>query len=315
MQLDKFFNLYAEEEKCKQFFKEQRQSQGIKCKKCDSSLHFWIESQSKWQCKKCKYRTGLKCGTVMENSNLGYRVWLWALYLMSATKKGFSALEMQRLIGHSRYEPIWLLMHKIRVSMGSRDNKYKLEGFTEMDEGFFEGHRKKEDEQAEGEQVKELDRQVKAVVAVSTTPIPIEKQQKNRPATYPGYVKMSVVSSLNKIEVTYDAAQMVQKSATVITDGRRCYTGLQEICKVHKEVIVKDKKEVSKTFPWVHIAISNMKKKVIGLHHHVKNEYMQNYLNEFCYKFNRRKPGIKLFERLMEAALASAGYKPMLNSG
>jgi ribosomal protein L37AE/L43A len=137
MQLDKFFNLYAEEEKCKQFFKEQRQSQGIKCKKCDSSSHFWIESQSKWQCKKCKYRTGLKCGTVMENSNLGYRVWLWALYLMSATKKGFSALEMQRLIGHSRYEPIWLLMHKIRVSMGSRDNKYKLEGFTEMDEGFF----------------------------------------------------------------------------------------------------------------------------------------------------------------------------------
>ncbi len=59
-------------------------------------------------------------------------------------KKGFSALEMQRLIGHSRYEPIWLLMYKIRVSMGNRDNKYKLDGFTEMDEGFFEGHRKKE---------------------------------------------------------------------------------------------------------------------------------------------------------------------------
>ena len=310
MQIDKFFNLYNEEEKCKQFFKEQRETQGVKCKKCGSKTHFWIESHSKWQCKQCKYRTGLKYGTVMENSNLGYRVWLWALYLTSATKKGFSALEMQRLTGHKRYEPIWLLMHKIRISMGHRDDKYKLTDFIEMDEGFFEGHRKKADEFSQGKQPKELDRQVKAVVAVSTTPVPIEEQHKGRPDTYPGYVKMNIVSSLNKEEVTYDAAQMVQKSATVITDGRRCYGGLQEICKVHKEVIVKDKKEVSKTFPWVHIAISNMKKKIVGLHHHVKDEYMQNYLSEFCYKFNRRKPGIKLFERLIVAALASAWYKP-----
>jgi hypothetical protein len=46
----------------------------------------------------------------MENYNLSYRVWLWALYLMSLPKKSFSALEMQRVIGHKRYEPIWLLM-------------------------------------------------------------------------------------------------------------------------------------------------------------------------------------------------------------
>ena len=309
MQLEKFFSLYSEEEKCKLFFKEQRESQGIKCKKCGATTHFWIESQSKWQCKQCKYRTGFNYGTVMENSNLGYRVWLWALYLTSATKKGFSALEMQRLIGHKRYEPIWLLMHKIRITMGHRDDKYKLTTFIEMDEGFFEGHRKKADELCEGRQPKELDRQVKAVVAVSTTPVPIEKQKKGRPKTYPGYLKMNVVSSLNKQEVTYDAAQMVQKSATVLTDGKRCYTGLQKICEVHKAVIVKDKKRVSEVFPWVHIAISNVKKKILGLHHHVKDEYMQNYLSEFCYKFNRRKPGINLFEKLTTAALASSWYK------
>lgn len=309
MEISMFFSLYAEEEKCRLFFKEQRERQGIRCKKCDSTDHFWIENQIKWQCRKCKYRTGLKCGTVMENSNLGYRVWLWALYLVSATKKGFSALEMQRLLGHSRYESIWLLLHKIRVSMGNRDDKYKLTGFIEMDEAFFEGHRKKADELCEGKQPKELDRQVKAVVAVSTTPIRAEKRKKGRPDTYPKYVKMNVVSSLNKKEVTYDAAKMIQKSATVKTDGKRCYRGLQEICQVHKEVVVKNKKEVSKAFPWVHIAISNMKKKIIGLHHHVKDEYMQNYLNEFCYKFNRRKPEINLFEKLMTAALATSWYK------
>lgn len=69
--------------------------------------------------------------------------------------------------------------------MGNRDDKYKLTGFIEMDEAFFEGHRKKADELCEGKQPKELDRQVKAVVAVSTTPIPAEKRKKGRPDTYP----------------------------------------------------------------------------------------------------------------------------------
>lgn len=60
----------------------------------------------------------------MENSDLGFKVCLWGLYLMSLTKKGFSALEIQRLIEHKRHEPIWLMPHKIRVCMGNRDDKY-----------------------------------------------------------------------------------------------------------------------------------------------------------------------------------------------
>ena len=73
----------------------------------------------------------------MENSNLGYKVWLWTLYFMSLTKKGFSALEMQRLLGHSRYESVWLMMQKIRISMGHRDDRYQLDEFIEMDEEHF----------------------------------------------------------------------------------------------------------------------------------------------------------------------------------
>lgn len=62
---------------------------------------------------------------------------------MSLTKKGFSALEIQRLIKNKHYEPIWLMRQKIRISIGQRDEKYQLDGYIEMDEGFFEGHRKK----------------------------------------------------------------------------------------------------------------------------------------------------------------------------
>jgi hypothetical protein len=97
---------------------------------------------------------------------------------------------------------------------------------------------------------------------------------------------------------------MVAKTAEVITDGKTSYRTLNDICKNHTAIVLHDKKEVTKIFPWVHIAISNAKNKILGLHRSVKDTYMQNYLNEFCYKFNRRYFGIKLFDRLRVAAIS-----------
>lgn len=310
MQMVEFFQQYSTEVDCKLFFKAKRSLEMQSCKRCGSIHMYWIDKENRWRCKECKCVYGLKQGTVMENSNLGYKVWLWGLYLMSLTKKGFSALEMQRLIGHKRYEPIWLLMQKVRISMGHRDDKYSLDGYIELDEGFFEGHRKQDTNCIETKSIKELDRQVKAIVAVSSIPLQQREQKTGRPNTKAGFVKMSVVSSLCTKEVVCEAEKMVKKSATIITDGRRCYRGLKDICTIHKEVIVRDKQEVSKVFPWVHTAISNVKKKILGLHHQVKDAYMQNYLNEFCYKFNRRYFGEKLFDRLILAALQNPWYKP-----
>ena len=315
MTMVEFFTQYPDEMSCKAFFKGQRLESHSSCHRCGSLHVYWQEKESRWRCKECKHSMGLKKGTVMENSNLGFRIWLWGLYLTSLTKKGFSALEVQRLIKHNRYEPIWLMLQKIRISMGHRDDKYSLDGYIEMDEGFFEGHRKKDTAVVESKPAKELDRQVKAIVAVSAKPVAATEQKDYRPNTKCGFVKMNVVKSLCTNEVIGEATKMIQKSATVITDGRRCYKGLKDICANHEEIIVKDKTEVSKIFPWVHTAISNAKKKILGLHHQVKNGYMQNYLNEFCYKFNRRYFGVNLFDRLLEATLKNPWYKPFPNSG
>lgn len=308
MKIEEFFIKYPDEQTCRAFFKAKRESVSLYCKQCGSVNLRWVEKETRWRCNDCKHAMGLKQGTVMENSNLGYRAWLWGLFLMGLTKKGFSALETQRLIGHKRYEPIWLMVQKIRIAMGQRDDKYRLDGFIEMDEGFFEGHRKKNGDTPEGKPVKELDRQVKAIVAVSTEPVSDAARQTHRPKSKAGFLKMSVVSSLCNTEVAAEAEKMVKKSATVITDGRRCYKGIKDICTTHKEIVVKDKKEVAKVFPWVHTAISNAKKKILGLHHQVKDAYMQNYLDEFCYKFNRRYFGQNLFDRLVDTALDKAWY-------
>ena len=103
---------------------------------------------------------------------------------------------------------------------------------------------------------------------------------------------------------------MLDKIATITTDEKTAYRILKDICKLHKAIIITDKTKVSKIFPWVHKAVSNAKKKLLGLHHHVNDKYMQNYLNEFCYKFNRGYFGIKLLTILVVAAISTAWYKP-----
>jgi hypothetical protein len=62
----------------------------------------------------------------MENSNLPFRKWYLALAFMSFSKKGLSASELQRQLGHSRYESVWFMMHRIRKAMGKRDRLYSV---------------------------------------------------------------------------------------------------------------------------------------------------------------------------------------------
>ncbi|MFM2388325.1 MAG: hypothetical protein RL660_3082 [Bacteroidota bacterium] len=78
------------------------------------------------------------------------------MYLMVAAKKGYSALQMQGLLGHSRYEPVWLVMHKIRKSMAKRASTYKLDGYIKFDDAFFAGHRAKPDEFLQASQQRRL---------------------------------------------------------------------------------------------------------------------------------------------------------------
>jgi ribosomal protein L37AE/L43A len=295
MNLTQFLKRFDTEVKCIAYLRQQREQQGLSCYKCNHAQMRWISTRLAWTCNKCSYRMGLRKGTVMENSKLPYRLWLTCMYLMVVTKKGYSAHEMRRLLGHKRYEPIWLMMHKLRVTMGNRDAKYVLDGFIEFDDAFFAGHRQKPDEQT-GFVPKEIDRNEKVLVAVNVA----DGNAK--------YLKMTVVQSLQTKEINYELPNMLAQSAEVITDGRRSYKGIKEHVTKHTVHIIKNKKEVCKTFPWVHTAISNAKRKINGIHHHVKNDYMQNYLNEFAYKFNRRQCGIAIFDKLIIAALSSAWF-------
>ncbi len=313
MKLSDFFLQYPDEVTCKQKFKAIRDEQGVLCKRCGCKEHYWQKTLLQYECKSCKFRTGLRSGTVMEGSKLPFRYWLTAMAFLTTTKKSISALEMQRELGHKRYEPIWAMLHKIRLSMRHRDSRYELTEYVELDEGFFETtDRRVNKKDNENQQGRGSSRQASVLVAVESIPVSNREDGTHRKVKH---LKMTVMDGLTAKDIEYEATHQINKEATVITDGFKSYSKLNKIVNEHKVVVVKDKKQVARIFPWVHKAISNAKRLFLGIHHGIKECYMQNYLDEYCYKFNRRYFGEKIFDRLLIAAASAPWYGNVQHSG
>ena len=312
MKLSEFFQQYGDEATCRLKFKLIRDQQGITCKKCGCGEHYWQQSLWQYECKRCKFRTTLRSGTVLEGSKLPYRYWLTAMAFLTSTKKSISALELQRELGHKRYEPIWAMLHKLRLAMRHRDTKYELKEYIELDEGFFETADRRDKKDDENQQGRGSNRQVPVLVAVESIPVKDEVDGKHRQVKH---IKMTVMDHLTSKDIHYEVEKTIDKQAVIMTDGYRGYSKLNTIVNQHKVVVLKDKTQVDKVFPWVHKTISNAKRLLLGIHHSIKSSYMQNYLDEYCYKFNRRYMADKIFDRLLIAAVAAPWYANVDQNG
>jgi predicted RNA-binding Zn-ribbon protein involved in translation (DUF1610 family) len=121
MNLIEFTEAYPDEASCQAKFKEYRDHVGVVCPKCGGKAHYWKRDKASYECKECRHRQGLRANTVMHKSKLPFRYWFIAMHLLTSTKKHFSAKELQRQLGHKRYQPVWHMMHKLREAMGKRD--------------------------------------------------------------------------------------------------------------------------------------------------------------------------------------------------
>lgn len=297
---------FPDEDTCIKYFREKRESLGITCAKCSNTTHYWKKDKKAFQCKKCGYRTSLRTGTALANSQLPYLYWFKAIHLLSATKKTFSAFEIQRQLKHDRYEPIWSMLHRIREAMGRRDCRYRLSEYIEIDEGFFETINDKESDDANSpkKRGRGSQKQAKVLVLIESKPV-VEKSEKykHKPDRQVGHIKMIVMDDLKSTTINKVVENGVEKGTDTISDAYKGYNNLESIIGNHEIINTSAIKESHKVLPWVHSAIGNAKKILQGIHHSNKQEYLQNYLDEFCYKYNRRYFGDKVFDRLMLACI------------
>ena len=304
MKLLEFYNQYPDEKSCRVAFKEMREKEGIICKKCGNTTHYWKKNREEWECKKCRHQTRLRVGTVMESSKLPFHYWFIAMHLITSTKKSFSAKEVQRQLGHKRYEPIWAMLHKLRLVMGNRDAEYTLGDEVEFDEGFFETVSITRDMNEPLKRGRGSEKQtIVFVSAESKTVEDVNLSEKYNKKRKLGFVKMQVTESLKKKEVTKYASSIINKGSTLLTDGSNSFNDLYKYFNHVPSVVAPQ--DASKALPWVHTAISNAKRLLLDIYHRIDDDFLQSYLNEFCFKLNRRYFD-NIFERLL---IASVSYR------
>jgi transposase-like protein len=292
-----FFDRFSDEQSCRDHFRANREKTGVSCKKCDGTQHYWLKNKSQWQCASCKFRTTLRSGTMMENSNLPFLKWYQAIFFMTYTKKGMSACELQRQLGHSRYDTIWSLMHRIRNAMGNRDARYTLEGMVEFDEAYFE---KSTPDGIKLKRGKGSEKQQNVAVMAESTPLEnLETGVKSKSCRY---YKMKVLDTHKKASINETIKNNIDEMSIVFSDKSASYVDIENLVDTHIEE--KSTKETTATsLRWVHIAITNAKCTLAGIYHKIKGKYLQLYLDEFCYKLNRRYFGSRLFDRTIIAVL------------
>lgn len=291
MNLIEFIKRFPNEQACRNHFRDYRIRKGIECKKCGHKEHYWLAGKEQFQCKQCRFRTTLRSGTMLQSSKLPFWYWYLAMHLMSSTKKGFSAHEIRRQLGHKRYEPIWLMMKKIRMFMGKAEQAKTLKGMVELDDAYFSistpQRARRKLKRGKGSQKKS-----KVTVMAESFPLEVE----GRPERYCGQFKMTVNPSESRQAANQVVGRNVDPQTVLFTDQATGYVDLKNLVEVH--VSFKSDLGGINELKWVHIAIANAKRTLLGIYHVIMEKYLQHYLDEFCFKLNRRHSP-NLFENLV----------------
>ena len=185
----------------------------------------------------------------MHGSQLPFRYWFIAIHWLTSTGKSFSASELQRQLGHSTYNPIWAMLHKLRQAMGVRDASYRLTEVVELDEEFFST------ETPDDEKDKSIKRgrgsQKKSEVLVMAESIPVEgsylpKGGKPRKVRY---IKMFVIEDLKSSTLYEKVVESIECQSMIDTDNSNSYTNFKLLVKEHRPQVIPSK-EVGKLLPW-----------------------------------------------------------------
>jgi predicted transcriptional regulator len=236
------------------------------------------------KCRGCSKHVRLRKGTMFENSKVPMLIWLRAIYFVMSSKRGISALELQQRLEIGSYRTALGLLKKIRHALMQRDEQYQLSDFIELDGTSFG-------------RAKNLN-QREVMVAIETKSWVDKKGNKKEKA---GFAKV-IVANETRDNAEKFVSKNIKPHSQINTDASLAlkYAKVKDIDFDYREMDSKQDK-INDWLPWVHRFISNAKSWVVGTHHGVRAQYLDLYLAEYTYRFNRRHDPDSLFHRAIYA--------------
>lgn len=277
---------FSTEEACRAYLYNLRWPNGFLCPKCQGDSA-WSATDTLWTCQKCRHQTSVIAGTIFERAHLPLPVLFRAIWWVTTQKNGASALGLQRVLGIS-YKTAWTWLHKIRRAM-VRPGRDRLQGEVEIDETYLGAL----DEETHG---REIGRKALIVVAAQMDGKRV------------GRIRMRKIPDASASNLLPFVRDFVEPGSLIHTDGWSSYNQLATLGYKHHIIVIGGRKKMAtELLPRVHLVVSLLKRWLLGTHQGaVSYEHLDYYLDEFCFRFNRRTSRNRgmLFYRLLQQAMA-----------
>ena len=269
---------------------------GFVCERCGHSGG-WRMSDGRLRCTGCDARTSVTAGTIFDRTRTPLTVWFTVCWMFAGRKDGVSALSVQRTLEIGSYQTAWAMLHRLR-SVLVRPGRDRLAGTVEVDETYIGGEEPGlRGGRARGKKV--------------LTGIAVEVRQPKGI----GRCRMAVLAGGSAASLHPFVTSCVEPGAKVITDAWMGYHGLAGLGYVHQRRSQRAARAVGedpgKLLPAVHRVASLAKRWLLSTHQgSVDEAHLQSYLDEFVFRFNRRRARSRglLFYRLLQLA---AGHDPV----
>ena len=285
MTYTEFMRLFPDNEACLDYLKQRFYADGTACPKCAKASRFHrIKGRSAYSCQYCGHHVYPTAGTIFHKSTTSLQLWFWAIYLMSSTRCGISAKQLEREIGVT-YKTAHRMFKQIRTLL-SDDDEPMLSGDVEMDETGFGG---------------------KPRAWVSRTPGLSQKRKTHKPTIFAavergGRVRPRVIDSRGTRSIHTAAKAHVLPSSMIFTDEWNAYDTLAPHYKGHRRI-----KHQAHIYVDGDIHTNTVegfwglfKNGVRGVYHAVSTTYLQDYLNEYSFRYNRRHSSQPMFYAILD---------------
>jgi transposase len=267
------------------------------CPKCEQERSFkryeTTQQRQSWTCVACGDHLHPTAGTIFHKSSTSLHLWFYAMYLMTSTRCGISAKQIERELGVT-YKTAWRMAHLIRHELMEQDGQ-PLSGTVEVDETFIGGRPR----YARGERPK--DEYGRNKLGPRPGSHQTQKQAVMGMVQRQGRVVAKTVVSVRRSTLMPHVQERILPASTVYTDELKSYDKLAKHGYLHSRIQHKESVYVSGD---VHTNTiegfwSLTKNGISGVYHSVSAKHLQGYLNEYTWRYNHRSDGRAQFETLI----------------